>query len=178
MKTGSITLPATFTLVNVTIVAGYCQQWIDMNSRVRPTKALLMLLSASAALASCAHKGSEQTEAPLLLRFLPPPEDAEVVYLTAAAEGRLIYEDGCFKLRTRGQPPQTVIWHSHFSLLSQDGKPGVLDENSRESAFAGDDIRIGGGVVESVGSNVENYALAMKCGAPYTSANTLRRVKP
>ena len=178
MKTGSITLPATFTLVNVTIVAGYCQQWIDMNSRVRPTKALLMLLSASAALASCAHKGSEQTEAPLLLRFLPPPEDAEVVYLTAAAEGRLIYEDGCFKLRTRGQPPQTVIWHSHFSGINRNGKPGIVDENTGISAIAGDYVRIGGGVVDSIGDNVEDRALAQGCGGPYTSANTLRRVEP
>lgn len=112
------------------------------------------------------------------MRFAPPPENAEVVHLTAAAEGGLVYEQGCFKLRMRGQPLQTIIWHSHFSLISQYGKPGVLDENSGESAFAGDDIRIGGGVVESVGSNVENYALATKCGAPYTSANTLRRVKP
>jgi len=130
-------------------------------------------------LAGCAHTTkTEQAEALPLVRFPPPQENAEVVHLTAAAVGKLVYEQGCFKLRARGQPLQTIIWHSHFSLLSRDGKTGVVDEISGESAFAGDEIRIGGGVVDSVGSNVENYARARECGAPYTSANTLRRVKP
>lgn len=129
-------------------------------------------------LGGCVHTNTGEAEALSLVRFPPPPENAEVVHLTAAAEGRLVYEQGCFKLRMRGQPLQTIIWHSHFSLLSQNGKTSVVDENSGESAFIGDYIRIGGGVVDSVGSNVENYARARKCGAPYTSANTLRRVKP
>lgn len=148
----------------------------DKESPIKSIQRVVVL--SSMLLAGCVHTSNEQEEALPLVRFPPPPENAEVVHLTAAAEGTLVYEQGCFKLRRRGQPLHTIIWHSHFSLLSQDGKPGVLDENSRESAFAGDDIRIGGGVIESVGSNVENYALAIECGAPYTSANTLRRVKP
>jgi hypothetical protein len=144
-----------------------------MHRRTRPTLIRSILALASIMLASCAQQGARQTEMPHLLRFMPPADEAEVVYLTAAAEGRLVYEDQCFRLKVHGQPPRTIIWHSHFRGVDHNGTPGVVDGHTGTSARAGDHIRLGGGGVDAIGDNIEDRARAKRCGGPYISANTL-----
>lgn len=144
-----------------------------MHRRTRPTLIRSILALASIALASCAQQGARQTAMPHLLRFMPPADEAEVVYLTAAAEGRLVYEDQCFRLKVHGQPPRTIIWHSHFRGVDHNGTPGVVDGHTGTSARAGDHIRLGGGGVDAIGDNIEDRPRAERCGGPYISANTL-----
>lgn len=121
----------------------------------------------------CAHRpGAGHTVSPEpLVRFAPPPEGVEEIYLTALAVGRLVYRDGCFRITGGHQPGSgtALIWPHDYVAIERDGRQGVMDTAGR-TAFEGEHVRLGGGGVDVLHAGVVHRHRAARCGGPYFGA--------
>ena len=141
----------------------------------------LMLLLPAVAIFGCAHRRAHGDAPTALVRFAPPRAGMEGVFLTGALDGRLVVRDGCFRIRGGARYPDRepqIVWHNHFQLIHEGGRPGVLDTLTGAKVFAGDWVQTGGGVLLELHERVEQRGLGERCGGPWVSVNKARPGKP
>lgn len=124
------------------------------------------------AMTACAHRAVTPATPNGLIRFTPPPQDVELVYTTALLAGRLQYRDGCFRVIQPRQPGPgvLVIWPHDYVAVQRDGRQGVMDPEGR-TAFDGERVELGGGVVDELHAGILGRERAAACGGPYGSAH-------
>ena len=81
--------------------------------------------------------------------YLPVLKEAESVYPTALAKGRLVLDDNCLRLKpfyffSKGD---LLIWPYGYSFKTQDSKICIADADGLIVARVGDWIKVGGGEI-------------------------------
>lgn len=129
------------------------------------------------ALCGCVHPSVKGEVPTVLVQTSPPTPGIETVALTGALDGRLIARDGCFFVRSRSgyaTDEVQIVWSSHFRLIREGERVGVLNTLTGEKAFAGDWIQAGGGLVDALHEGIQQRDLAQNCGGPWVGVHTAR----
>lgn len=125
-------------------------------------------LCALALTSGCATTMSD--EAPAIGGLARLKANPDRISLTAASEGTLQVEQGCFKLRLRDGRLLSIIWPEGASLM-QDGRGVQVDSTSFK---AGDRVRLGGSAAERIPSTEVETIGVFDCGGPYFIASSVK----
>lgn len=116
----------------------------------------------------CTTTMNEQLSPASGLAKLRPNPDR--INLTAASEGTLRMENGCFKLELREGHSLSIVWPENAALMGE-GR-GVQVGNAQFKA--GDHIRLGGSAAEKVPSTEVEMIGTFNCEGPYFIASSVR----
>jgi len=145
---------------------------IDFAHRVRSIALPLCLL------AGCSHNSRLSNSAPLDTQganFAKLNPGMNFVTFTSFADGKLILENGCFRLLKK-QSSLAIIWPETAMMVRARHTVHIEDHAARWSANLGDSIRLGGKESDNISAVDLNNNAVRDCAGPYfVASNVIRR---
>jgi len=142
--------------------------------RVNKRRILLFIVSMFVCLSiigcSC-DKGSDAVSAP----YFPAKRDPGGVQMQARAEGRLILDEGCLRLKPIFGESYMIIWPYGYTVRLEDKTIQVLNADDQAVARVGDWIVLGGGETDLTEfiEDIIGQSLPPDCTGPYWITGTI-----